>query len=219
LEAAENKLGQVLDDRKVLRGELQNMAVNQEQTNNRLMEVERQANNLRAALEEKDEQIEHLTEAIHQMREGQEVYVPTKGDYVDNAIADFINGNSNARSLRLLFIRETEGVYQFGTKRIFIKLEAGKILLRVGGGFLTIDEFIDQYAPLEMEKLARNDPVKRLSQNIAVNKSLIGKCVNQMEKSKNQVYEYRGDASGMKLLGGSPGGRHSPVGRHNSVNY
>jgi len=48
------------------------------------------------------------------------------------------------------------------------------------------------------------DPIKRLSQNIAVNKTLIGKCVNRMEKSKTMAYEYRSDASGNRALNSSP---------------
>ena len=45
-----------------------------------------------------------------------------------------------------MFLRESEGVYQFGQKRIYIKIEKGeKILVRVGGGYLGIEEFIRTY--------------------------------------------------------------------------
>ena len=50
-------------------------------------------------------------------------------------------------------MRETEGVYQFGTKRVMVKVEKDAIKIRVGGGFLSIDEFLDQYTPVELEKL------------------------------------------------------------------
>jgi hypothetical protein len=43
-------------------------------------------------------------------------------------------------------------------------VEGGKIHVRVGGGYLSIDEFLDQYTPLELEKHARNDPLKRYSE-------------------------------------------------------
>ena len=40
-------------------------------------------------------------------------------------------------------MRESEGVYQFGSKRVFIKIEKGEnILVRVGGGYMHIEEFI-----------------------------------------------------------------------------
>jgi hypothetical protein len=45
-----------------------------------------------------------------------------------------------------MFLRESEGVYQFGQRRVHIKIEKGnKILVRVGGGFMHIHEFINQY--------------------------------------------------------------------------
>jgi hypothetical protein len=52
-----------------------------------------------------------------------------------------------------LFTRESEGVYQFGTKRCNIKIDNSKIFVRVGGGYLMIDEFVDQYLPIELEKI------------------------------------------------------------------
>ena len=44
-----------------------------------------------------------------------------------------------------MFMRESEGVYQFGTKRVSVKCVKDKIEIRVGGGFLSLDEFLDQY--------------------------------------------------------------------------
>jgi len=45
-----------------------------------------------------------------------------------------------------MFLRESEGVYQFGQRRVYIKVEKGdKILVRVGGGFMNIQDFITQY--------------------------------------------------------------------------
>jgi len=41
------------------------------------------------------------------------------------------------------FVREQEGIYKYGKKRVFMKIEGEQIIIRVGGGFLTIEEFID----------------------------------------------------------------------------
>ena len=54
-------------------------------------------------------------------------------------------------------MRESEGIYQFGTKKIFVRVDHDKINIRVGGGFLSIDEFLDQYTPVEVSKLERNN--------------------------------------------------------------
>ena len=53
------------------------------------------------------------------------------------------------------FIKESEGIYSFGSKRVFIKLENNKIFIRIGAGFMTLEEFLKVYLPLETEKLSK----------------------------------------------------------------
>lgn len=65
-------------------------------------------------------------------------------------------------------MRESEGVYEFGSKRVYVKVDKDRINVRVGGGYLSIDEFLDQYTPTELEKLERKDPLKRFSEKVAV---------------------------------------------------
>ena len=57
--------------------------------------------------------------------------------------------------MKIMFTRESEGVYQFGSKRVAVKVEQNKIIIRVGGGYMSIDEFLDQYSPTEIEKIGR----------------------------------------------------------------
>ena len=66
-----------------------------------------------------------------------------KGDPVDEALAEYINTMEDKSKLKVMFIRVNPGVYQFGSKKICIKVEQGKINIRVGGGFMIIDEFVD----------------------------------------------------------------------------
>ena len=54
-------------------------------------------------------------------------------------------------------------MYEFGSRRVGIKLEGGRLFVRVGGGYLGIDEFIDIYTPKEVEHLERRDPTGRHS--------------------------------------------------------
>ena len=49
-----------------------------------------------------------------------------------------------------------------------VKVERDKIQIKVGGGYLSIDEFLDQYTPAELEKLERRDPLKRFTERVAV---------------------------------------------------
>ena len=40
----------------------------------------------------------------------------------------------------------------FGTRKIFAKVLNGRLVIRVGGGFMVIEEFISAYAEQEMRK-------------------------------------------------------------------
>ena len=103
------------------------------------------------------------------------VYIPVKNDPVDKRLAEFINNYPERQKLKIMFMRESEGVYQFGTKRVAVRVDKDRINIRVGGGYLSIDEFLDQYTPAELEKLERKDPLKKFSEKLAVQKTLAGK--------------------------------------------
>ena len=75
------------------------------------------------------------------------LYIPVNDDVVDKKLAEYINNNHDHQKLKIMFMRESSGVYEFGTKRILVKVERDKILIKVGGGFLSIDEFLEQYTP------------------------------------------------------------------------
>lgn len=65
----------------------------------------------------------------------------------------------------MLFVREQEGIYSYGKRRVFIKIEKDSIIIRVGGGFLTIDEFIENYSPYEVRKRQKTGFTQYLQQN------------------------------------------------------
>jgi hypothetical protein len=46
-----------------------------------------------------------------------------------------------------------DGNYIFGTRKIYVKLITGRLVVRVGGGFMSIEEFLSQYAEMEMSKV------------------------------------------------------------------
>jgi phosphosulfolactate synthase (CoM biosynthesis protein A) len=88
-------------------------------------------------------------------------------------LGEFIKNYPERAKMKTMFMRETEAVYQFCTKRIAIKNEQNEIKRIFGGGFLSIDEFLDHYAPEELEKLERKDPLKRFSENISIQKKIV----------------------------------------------
>jgi len=44
------------------------------------------------------------------------------------------------------------GKYLFGTRNIMCKIINGKLVVRVGGGYMSADEFIEQYGKIELLK-------------------------------------------------------------------
>lgn len=93
--------------------------------------------------EDLETEIQTLKNYIVDLKSRIAVYIPVKGDTVDKKIAEYINNYPDRQKLKIMFMRESEGVYQFGSKRVAVKVDKDKINIRVGGGFLSIDEFLD----------------------------------------------------------------------------
>ena len=94
-------------------------------------------------MKEYEMEIENLRQYIMDLKSRIAVYIPQKGDSIDVKLAEYINNYPDRKKLKIMFMRETEGVYEFGTKRVHVKVASGKIMIKVGGGFLSIDEFLD----------------------------------------------------------------------------
>lgn len=53
------------------------------------------------------------------------------------ALANYLNQSADREKLKVMFIRQSEGVYKFGLKKVAIKIEKGnQLLIRVGGGYM-----------------------------------------------------------------------------------
>ena len=113
-------------------------------------------------------EVETLKQYIIDLKSRIAVYIPVKSDTIDTKLAEYINNYPDRQKLKIMFMRESSGVYEFGQRRVHVKVEKGKILIKVGGGFLSIDEFLDQYTPVELERLERKDPLKRFNERVAV---------------------------------------------------
>jgi len=92
---------------------------------------------------DQQQEIETLRNYIIDLKSRIAVYIPVKNDAVDKRIAEYINNYPDRQKLKIMFMRESEGVYQFGSKRVHVKVDKDKINIRVGGGYLSIDEFLD----------------------------------------------------------------------------
>lgn len=135
-------------------------------------------------LKEAELEIETLKAYIIELKQRVAIYIPVREDPIDKKLAEFINNYPDRSRLKIMFMRESDGIYQFGNKRVYVRVEKDKInskytilmvLVRVGGGYLSIDEFLDTYTPLELEKIERKDPLKKFSAKVAVQKTLVGR--------------------------------------------
>jgi hypothetical protein len=119
-------------------------------------------------LKDTEVEIEALKGYIIELKQRIAIYIPVKADPIDKRLAEYINNYPKREKLKIMFMRESEGIYQFGTKKVYVRVDKDKINIRVGGGYLSIDEFLDQYIPAELEKLARKDPLNMFSQKVLV---------------------------------------------------
>ena len=76
-------------------------------------------------------------------------YQPIKGDKVDEKMAAFINNFD----LDVPLLRVGDGQYMFGSRKVFAKIMNDKLVIRVGGGFMLIDEFLQTYGQQEMDRI------------------------------------------------------------------
>jgi vacuolar-type H+-ATPase subunit I/STV1 len=189
--SSNDRLSQKTEALDSLKAQLDGSAKVTEALENKNYELEKCLIYLKNVISEKDQYTNNLKCLILELKEKSQLYVPVNDDSIDRRVADFINSSNDPRSLTKLFLREGEGVYQFGSKRVFVKLENEKAFIRVGGGFLSLEDFIRQFAPLELEKMAQNDPQLVLAKNIAINKVIAGRSVTETDKSKISPLTYK----------------------------
>jgi len=65
-------------------------------------------------------------------------YVAVKGDPIDEMMAVNINMQKYYMSIE----RISEGIYVWNSKKFFAKIMNNKLIIRVGGGFMNITEFL-----------------------------------------------------------------------------
>lgn len=80
-------------------------------------------------------------------------YKAVKGDQIDEMFAEALN----RANLNLPVKRLSQGKYMFGSRQIMAKIINGKLVIRVGGGYMSVDEFIDQYGKIELLKLMKQE--------------------------------------------------------------
>ena len=131
------------DLRTELQDELKASVKYQEALENRVYETNQISLRLLEQIRDQIDEIETLKVYCIDLKHKCTVYIPIKDDPVDCKLADFINNYPDRSKLKVIFIRESAGVYQFGTKKVEVRLTKGRLTVRGGGGYLEIDSFLD----------------------------------------------------------------------------
>ena len=105
-------------------------------------------------LKDAEKEIGTLQQYIVDLKQRIAVYIPIKNDAVDLKLAEFINNYPERSKLKIMFMRESEGVYSFGTKKVAVKVEKDSIKIRVGGGYLMLGNFIKQNEKIFQKSIA-----------------------------------------------------------------
>ena len=103
-------------------------------------------------MHDKDIEYEKMLEYWTEIHRANYVYVATKNDEIDKKLADYINKSDLAKKSKCLFVREQEGVYSYFFKKVIMKVEENNLIIRVGGGFMSLDDFIEVNNPFEQSR-------------------------------------------------------------------
>ena len=110
---------------------------------NRVFETNQVSLQLLTQIRDQTDEIETLKVYCMDLKAKVAVYIPIKDDGVDCRLADFINNYPDRNKLKIMFIRESKGIYEFGTKRVEVRVAHNQLVVRGGGGYLGIDQFLD----------------------------------------------------------------------------
>lgn len=109
----------------------------------------------------KNNDFERLMEYVNDLNKINMVYHPVASDSIDCQLASIIN-NTNKYNFergvdflskaKMLFIRESEGVYSYCKRRVIIMKDGDRLRFRVGGGWMSLEEFIESYTILREHK-------------------------------------------------------------------
>ena len=61
--------------------------------------------------------------AEYEKTKPQPIYIFHKDDPIDTMLGSYLNLYPERKKLKIMFLRESEGVYMFGKKRVHIKVE------------------------------------------------------------------------------------------------
>lgn len=115
----------------------------------RIRDLDSQIAQLERALYDRELRLRELSDILGAPQEVEINYRAVKGDEVDEMLAQYL------QDCPVPVKRLGGGFYLFGTRKIYAKIMNGKLVVRVGGGYMFISEFIATYSEPEIAKLTK----------------------------------------------------------------
>lgn len=101
-------------------------------------------------------------------------YNSIKGDRIDKLLEKYVNSHNVYIPIKRLEERQ----YLFGTKKVTAQIINGALMIRVGGGYMTIEEFVDKHVEKEIT-------------NLKVRMKKEKKDVNEVVRELTKKYKYK----------------------------
>ena len=95
------------------------------------------------------------------VRPKNQIYIPVKGDLVDEKLAEYINEYGSPVPWK----RISEGNYIYGSKKVSVKYMRNHLIIKVGGGSMMVEEFVANYEDIELAKINYQNPGKAVMAN------------------------------------------------------
>ena len=114
-------------DRQKLHKELKGASTYMGQLENRILESNKASLDLLQQVRDLEFENSTLKNYIIDLKARVAVYVPIKEDPIDLKIAEFINNYPDRNRLKIMFMRDSSGVYDFGSKKVNVRIEKNKI--------------------------------------------------------------------------------------------
>lgn len=179
LEKSKEVQEEYVEDRNNLRKELESKGDFMMELESKLHQANSTSLTLFNDVKKSQQEVELLKDYIYELKSRVAIYIPVREDPVDKKLAEYINNYPDRSKLKIMFMRESSGIYQFGSRKIYVRVEKDRIIIRVGGGYLTIDEFLDIYTPIELDKIDKKSTSKRINETMAIQRTLIGREVRE----------------------------------------
>ena len=125
------------------------------QTKKKIIGLIKQLKDVSKRIKTSKAQYQGVREKLEKQAKPRKLYKAVVGDVVDELFADYINRLGCPVPVK----RVGPNMYNFGTKKVSAKIINGRLVIRVGGGYMGIEEFMMYYGQQELAKIQKEEQI------------------------------------------------------------